>query len=117
MFEFVSDVLDQDETFGSQADLPCILKTPLNAGLDSFRNIPIVTDDKGIGPAQLHHCLLDDFPCFGGDCGTCSDASRYRGTLNTRVINYIDDIVRLEDQILEDTFRKTSFKHDALELE
>src|SRR5215470_10713668 len=117
MLEFVGDLLYEDETFGSQADLPCILKTPPNTGRNSFRNIRIVTDDKGIGPTQLHHCLLDYFPCLGGDCGTCLDASRNRRTLNTRVIDDIYNIVPLEDQILEDTFRKTSFKHHALELE
>src|SRR5215470_2342156 len=117
MLEFVGDLLYEDETFGSQADLPCILKTPPNTGRNSFRNIRIVTDDKGIRPAQLHHCLLDYFPCLGGDCSTCSDASRYGRTLNTQVINDIDDIVSLKDQILENTFGKTSFKHDAFELE
>src|SRR5262245_35944576 len=106
MLEFVGDLLYQDKTFGSQADLPCILKTPSDTGLDIFRNIRIVTDDKGIRPTQLHHCLLDDFPRLGGYCRTCTDASRYGRTLNTWVINDIDDIVSLKDQILEDTFRK-----------
>src|SRR5262249_26501226 len=96
LLEFVRDLLYQDETFGSQADLPSIAKTPPNASLDSFRNIRIVTDDEGIRSAQLHHCLLDDFPCFRGDCGTGSDASRDRRTLNPRVINHLDDIVPLE---------------------
>src|SRR5262249_30341962 len=117
LLELVRDLLYQDETLGSQADLPCIVKPPPNTSLDSFWNIRIVTHDKSIRPTQLHHCLLDDFPCFGGDCGTRSDASRYGRTLNPPVINDIDDIVLLEDQILEDTFRKTSFKHDALKLE
>src|SRR5262245_23840955 len=117
MLEFVGDLLYQDETFGSQADLPCIAKTTPDTGLDSFRNIRIVTNDKGIRPTQLHHGLFDDFTCLGGDCGTGADASSYGRTLNTRIINDIDDIVSLKDQVLEDTFRKTSFKHHALELE
>src|SRR5262249_52482856 len=116
MLKSVSDLFQQDETFGSQTHLPRVMKTRSDTSVNSLWNVRIFTDDESIRSAQLHHGLLDDFPCLGGHGGARPHAPRYGSAPNTRVINDMDDIVSFEDQVLKDTFWKTGFKHDPLEL-
>jgi hypothetical protein len=62
MLELVGDLLHQDETFGSQADLSCVAETPLNTGRNGLRNIRIFTDDKWVGAPKSITVFLMTFP-------------------------------------------------------
>src|SRR5262249_17120918 len=117
LFEFIGDFLNKNEAFRSQANLTCVMEPALDTSLDSLWYVSILADDECIGPAQLHHGLLDDFSGFGSDCGTCPHAAGYGSTLNARIVDNVDDVVSLENQILKDTFRESGFQHNALELE
>src|SRR5262249_14080073 len=116
-FEFVGDLPYQNEAFCSQTDLTCVVEPSPDSSRNSLRNVGVFADDECVGPSQLHHGLLDDLPRFGSDCGTCPHAAGYGSTLNTPIIDDVDDVVSLENQILKDTFRETGFQHDPLELE
>src|SRR5262249_1552085 len=116
LLKAVSDLFQQDETFGSQTHLPRVMKAPSDTSFNSLGNIRIFTDDESIRSAQPHDSLLDDFPCLGGHGGARTHAPRNGSALNTPVIDDFGDIVSSEDQILKDTFWKTGLKHDPLEL-
>src|SRR5262249_44799158 len=115
-FEFVGDLPYQNEAFGSQADLTCVVEPSPDSSRNRLRNVGVFAGDGCVGPPQLHHGLLDDLPRFGSDCGTCPHAAGYGSTLNTPIIDDVDDVVSLENQILKDPFRETGFQHDPLEL-
>src|SRR5262249_10214321 len=117
LFECVGDLPYQDEPFCSQATLTCVVDPCTDSSRNRLRNVGVCADDECVGPSQFHHGLLDDFPRFGSDCGTCPHAAGYGSTLNTRIVNNVDDVVSLENQVLKDTFREAGFEHDLLELE
>jgi hypothetical protein len=87
----VSNLFYQDEAFCSEADLTCITEAPLDPGCDRLRNVRIFTDDKSIRAAQLHDCFLDHFSGLGGDGRTSPDASRNRSSLDTRIIDDVEE--------------------------
>src|SRR5262245_679797 len=51
MLEFVGDLIQQDETFGSQTHLPRVMKAPPDTSLNSLRKIRIFTDDESVRSA------------------------------------------------------------------
>src|SRR5262245_21839467 len=112
MPELVSDLLDQHESFSSKTDLSRVVKTPLNARGHGCRNVRIFTDNEGVGSAQLHHRLLDDFARLGRNSRPGPHAPRHGRALYARVINDTHDVVSLQNQVLKDAFRITSFTHD-----
>src|SRR5262249_18148801 len=112
-----SSAIFQNEAFCSQADLTCVVEPAPDSSRNSLRNVGVFADDECVGPSQLHYGFLDYLPGFGSDCGTCPHAAGYGGTLNTPIIDDVDDVVSLENQILKDTFREAGFQHDQLELE
>ena len=50
-------------------------------------------------------------------CWLFVTSAGYGSTLNTPIIDDVDDVVSLENQVLKDTFREAGFQHDPLELE
>src|SRR5262249_28296964 len=117
MFKSVSDLFQQDEPLGSQTHLARVMKSALDASLDSFWDIRIFTDDERIRSAQFHHRLLDDFPRLGGHGGARTHTPGYGSALNTRVIDDVDHVLSFEDEVLKHPFWKTGLQHDALELD
>src|SRR5262249_61091623 len=101
----------------SQHDLLCVVEPSPGSSRNSLRNFGVFADDECVGPSQLHHGPLDDLPRFGSDCGTCPHAAGYGSTLNTPIIDDVDDLVSFENQVLKDTFREAGLQHDPLELE
>ena len=59
---FVGDLLQQNEPFGSQADLTGVMETPPDARFNGLRDVRVFTDDKGIRSPQFHHGLFNNFP-------------------------------------------------------
>src|SRR5262249_49808839 len=98
-------------------DLACVVEPSPDSSRNRLRNVGVFADDECIRPPQLHHGLLDDFPGFGSDCGTCPHAAGDGCALNAPIIDDVDDVVSLENQILKDTFGEAGFEHDPLELE
>src|SRR5262249_50859941 len=109
-FEFVGDLPYQNEAFCSQADLTCVVEPSPDSSRNSLRNVGVFADDECVRPSQLHHGLLDDLPRF-------AHAAGYGSTVNTPIIDDVDDVVSLENQVLKDTFREFGFQHDPLEFE
>src|SRR5262249_12748229 len=116
-FEFVGDLAYQNEAFCSQANLTCVVEPRTDSSPNSLRNVGVFDDDECVGPSQFHHGLLDDLPSFGSDRGACPHAAGYGSTLNTSIIDDVNDVVSLDNQVLKDTFREAGFQHDPLELE
>src|SRR5262249_42977745 len=105
-FEFVGDLPYQNEAFCSQADLTCVVEPPPDSSRNSLRNVGVFADDECVGPSQLHHGLLQHLPPFGSDGGTCPHAAGYQSTLNTPIIDDVDDDISVEIQILNVAFRE-----------
>src|SRR5262249_34124193 len=93
------------------------MKTRFDTSRDGLRDVRVFAYNECVGAAEFHHSLLDDLARFGSDCGTCPHAASHGSTLNTRIVNNVDDVVSLENQVLKHTFREAGFHHDALELE
>ena len=102
--------------FAGKADLTGVLEASRDTRRDGLRDVRIFQNDESIGAAQFHHGHFDHCTGFGGDCGAGADAPGNRGALDPLVINDVDDVFRLQNQILKHSFRKTGFQHHALQL-
>src|SRR5262249_19001436 len=106
----------QDESLRRQTNLTCIMEAPFETRGHRTWNICIFADDEGVGSAELHDRFLDDSTRLRGNGRAGSDAARYGRALDAPIIDDFYDVLSVQNQVLEDAFRKTGFTHDPLEL-
>src|SRR5262249_31441281 len=116
-FEFVGYLLYQNESLGRKTDLACIMESALDTSRNRCWDVGVFENNKGIRAAQFHHCFLDDPSSWGRTRRTRTYASRYRSSLDSRIIDDVDHVSSLDDQVLEDTLREAGLQHHSLEFE